>query len=172
MKTYLLDTNIASILWDARHGDQPKAETFIRSEEAKGNIFYASCVAIAETRYGLALYSNLDITRKTLVEKSINGLTLIKNINKHTTSYYAEIKAEMFRQHAPKDAKGKITKKNPNCLKDSVTGIDLAIDENDLWLAACALEANLTLVSEDKMDWIKDACKTLSLNLDLVKWKI
>ncbi len=47
----------------------------------------------------------------------------------------------------------------------------MKIDENDLWLAACALEANLTLVSEDKMDWIKDACKALSLTLDLVKWK-
>ena len=76
----------------------------------------------------------------------------------------------MFRKHAPKSEKGKITKKNPNCLTDS-TGVDLKIDENDLWLAACALEANLTLVSEDKMDWIKDACKALSLTLDLVKWK-
>lgn len=171
MKTYLLDTNIASILWDARHDDQPKAEKFIRDEEAKGGIFYASCVAIAETRYGLTLYSNIDAVRRASVEKNINGLTLVRGITKHTTNYYAEVKAALFRRHAPRGDKGRITKKNPKWLMDSVAGVNLEIEENDLWLAACALETNLTLVSEDKMEWIKVACEEVGFNLDLVKWK-
>jgi tRNA(fMet)-specific endonuclease VapC len=172
MKTYLLDTNIASIFWDKKHPDQSKAEQFIRNEEAKGSIFYASCIAIAETRYGLTLYSNIDTTRKALVESNINGLKLVKGITKHTTNYYAEIKAEIFRKYAPKGKKGTITKKNPKWLMDASTGVILNIEENDLWLAACALEASFTLVSEDKMDWIKDACNNLPYKLDVVKWKI
>jgi predicted nucleic acid-binding protein len=48
-------------------------------------------------------------------------------------------------------------------LIDPVTSRELGIQENDLWIAAQALEYNLVLVRNDKMDRIRDACEELQV---------
>jgi predicted nucleic acid-binding protein len=44
-----------------------------------------------------------------------------------------------------------------------VTSQELGIQENDLWMAAQALEYNLVFVTNDKMERIREVCADLQL---------
>lgn len=63
----------------------------------------------------------------------------IYNITEETATIYGQIKAALFDRFAPKD-------KNKR-RKTKIT--DLGFDENDLWIAAIALQNNLIIVSRD-----------------------
>jgi predicted nucleic acid-binding protein len=51
MDGYLLDTNAASILWDARHADHGKIRSFLASISPAP--VWISIIALAEIEYGL-----------------------------------------------------------------------------------------------------------------------
>ena len=61
------------------------------------------------------------------------------DINGETADIYAQLKAALFNQFAPKEKSKR--------RKTKIT--DLGFDENDLWIAAVALQHNLTVVSDD-----------------------
>ena len=84
------------------------------------------------------------------------------HITPNTTVYYGDVRAKVFRKYAPKT---KIKKKRwPEQLCDPLTGHEMGIQENDLWIVAHALEEDLILVSHDKhMVRIKDALPDLFL---------
>lgn len=48
MKAYLLDTNIASALWDELDKDHPAALRFVTNVASKGGLVYVSRITIAE----------------------------------------------------------------------------------------------------------------------------
>jgi tRNA(fMet)-specific endonuclease VapC len=60
-------------------------------------------------------------------------------ITAETATIYGQIKAALFNQFAPKD-------KNK---RRKTKIVDLGFDENDIWIAAIALQNNLTVVSRD-----------------------
>ncbi|MEC4819557.1 MAG: type II toxin-antitoxin system VapC family toxin, partial [Scytonema sp. PMC 1069.18] len=63
----------------------------------------------------------------------------VYHITEETATIYGQIKAYLFYKFAPKD-------KN----KQRKTKIvDLGFDENDIWIAAIALQNDLTVVSRD-----------------------
>ncbi|MGF1676991.1 MAG: PIN domain-containing protein [Rivularia sp. (in: cyanobacteria)] len=77
----------------------------------------------------------------------------IYRITEETATIYGQIKAALFNQFAPKEK----TKRR----KSKVT--DLGFDENDIWIAAIALENNLTVVSRDS-DFLRiQQVKTLTV---------
>ena len=57
---------------------------------------------------------------------------------------------------------------NPESCYDRVTGQELGIDENDLWIAAQSIAHNLVLVSNDRMLKIRTAAGVV---LDLEDWE-
>ena len=61
------------------------------------------------------------------------------HITEETATFYGQIKAALFNQFAPKD-------KNK---RRKTKIVDLGFDENDIWIAAIALQNNLTVVSSD-----------------------
>ncbi|BAZ17598.1 hypothetical protein NIES4071_94780 [Calothrix sp. NIES-4071] len=61
-------------------------------------------------------------------------------VTEETSTIYGQLKAALFNEFAPKD-------KNKR-RKTKIT--DLGFGENDLWIAAIALQNNLTVVSSDK----------------------
>ncbi len=91
----------------------------------------------------------------------------IREIDKDTTDPYSTIRAALSSKFGNRDAKGKVTSKRPELLVDKTTAYQLRIQENDLWMAAIAVERNMTLVSEDRMKSLVEAWPTL----DLVQWK-
>jgi tRNA(fMet)-specific endonuclease VapC len=74
-------------------------------------------------------------------------------ITEETAIIYGQIKAALFNQFAPKD-------KNK---RRKTKIVDLGFDENDIWIAAVALQNNLTVVSRDS-DFLRiQQVKTFSL---------
>ena len=60
-------------------------------------------------------------------------------VTEDVATTYGELKAALFSQFAPKEKSKR--------RKTKIT--DLGFDENDLWIAALALQQNLTVVSAD-----------------------
>ena len=68
----------------------------------------------------------------------------------------------MFESFAPKDKKRKGLR--PCQLVDPVTSLELGIQENDLWIAAQAISRNLTFVTNDRMERIRDVAGSLCID--------
>ena len=75
-------------------------------------------------------------------------------ITHHTANHYGTLRARLFNKFAPSAKKGK--SQRPEQLRDPVSGRELGIQENDLWIAAQAIERNLVLVSNDKLARIRE----------------
>jgi tRNA(fMet)-specific endonuclease VapC len=86
---------------------------------------------------------------------------MVLNITKATRIYYGSLRARIFEKYAPNERRCRGLR--PEQLIDLVTSRELGIQENDLWIAAQALEYNLVLVTNDKMDRIRDVCEDLQV---------
>ncbi|MCC0179755.1 type II toxin-antitoxin system VapC family toxin [Waterburya agarophytonicola K14] len=86
-----------------------------------------------------------------LVQNFLEGIQIYP-IDEETAIKYGEIKASIFKQFAPKEkSKRRKTKM-----------INLGFGENDLWIAATALQHNLIVVSSDSdFQRIKEVEKAL-----------
>ena len=169
MKAYLLDTNIASALWDTIDKDHPHAFKFVADAAAKGDLVYVSRISIAEIEYGMKLYVSTDPVRRAKANSAMGAYKNIREITKATTDPYATIRAALFNEFAPRDSKGRVKSRRPEQLLDKSTALTLGIQENDLWIAAIAVEYHMILVTEDKMKRIQEVVPPPALTV--VKWK-
>lgn len=167
MKVYLLDTNAASALWDVGDEHHNEALGFVQRAAAAGGFIFVSRVVIAEIEYGFKLYTKSDPMRRSQMDTAMRAFTGIREISKGTTEHYSNIRAALFKRYAPRTSKDKVRNVRPERLTDKTTAVELGIQENDLWMAAVAVEYNMTFVSDDKMSHIKEVWPTLNL----VKWK-
>lgn len=163
-KDYLSDTNFATNLFVTSRTDHQKANLFLQKVRDLGGRIYLSRIAIAEVEYGLALNPSVSLMLKQQMENGIKAYQ-VKDIGKHTTPHYAKIRAELFDKKAPRDKKGKIKRglspEQFTALKP--TAYEFGIQENDLWIAAIAVELNMTLVTGDKMNQLKSVFPALNL---------
>lgn len=84
-------------------------------------------------------------------------------IDDGTATIYGQLKATLFNQFAPKEKEKR--------RKTTIT--DLGFDDNDIWIAATAIQHNLTIVSADS-DFVRmRSAKPFSLeNWYLSAWNI
>lgn len=167
MKVYLLDTNAASALWDEGDEHHDDALEFATNAGASGDVIYVSRITIGEIEYGYELYTSKEPARRRKAEANMRAFTLIRDTDKGTTAPYAKIRAELYRQKAPRKPSGHIKNVRPERLIDKTTGQELGIQENDLWIAAIAVEYNMILVTDDRMRHIQEAAP----DLKILKWK-
>ncbi len=128
---YLLDTNHCSraILKDS--------QILNRLNEIDGNIV-ATCVITQGELIDMAERSQRNKSNLALVQNFLQGI-YIYPIDRTTATKYGQLKASIFKQFAPKEkSKRRKTKM-----------INLGFDENDLWIAAVALQNDLIVVSSD-----------------------
>lgn len=167
MKVYLLDTMTASALWDQGDADHKSVLGNAQRAAASGDVIAVSRITIAEIEYGYELYTSKDPARRSKAEANMRAFTLIKEISKGTTGPYSKIRAALFTKFAPRDSRNRVRSVRPERLIDKTTGAELGIQENDLWIAAIAVEYNMILVSDDRMRHIKDVWPSLRF----VEWK-
>ncbi|MEH2055769.1 MAG: type II toxin-antitoxin system VapC family toxin [Nostoc sp.] len=142
---YLLDTNHCSaiILGETN---------VIRriSEIGESNIF--TCVIVqGELRYMMERSQQKETNIARLIE-FLEDISIYR-IDEYTADLYGQLKTDLFNQFAPKEKSKR--------RKTKIT--DLGFGENDLWIAAIALQHNLTIVSADSdFQRIKEV-KTLSV---------
>ena len=159
MDGYLIDTSALSALLDPLKPNHQLAQNTIESLESEAPK-YVSAIALAELEFGCRLaeiFEHNSPERFADIIQRARSYPLLA-ITKHTSTYYAQLKAGLAQTYLQKALK---RPKKPRWLEDWVdkaTGKMLQIDENDLWMAAQASERNLVLVTGDaKMTRIQDA---------------
>ncbi|MGR3178067.1 MAG: hypothetical protein ACUZ8E_08435 [Candidatus Anammoxibacter sp.] len=80
-------------------------------------------------------------------------------------NYYAKLKAKLFEKFALKEKKSRQNRIEQ--WRYPSTGKELQIQENDLWIASVAMSFNLILVTNDKMNAIKEVVGT---DLEIIDW--
>ena len=89
------------------------------------------------------------------VREFLDGVR-IYSINSTTAEIYGRLKRDIFERFAPKE----------KAKRRHITTVNLGFDDNDLWIAAVALQHGLTVVSHDD-DFVR--MKTVS-SFSLMDW--
>ncbi len=170
MDGYLLDTNAVSVLWDARHVDQSKIRTFLESISPAP--IWISIITLAEIEYGLKTALRMDLDLQRNVRDEMSKYPEVLTPDRHTVVPYSDLRSELFKKYAPRKHRGRLTKKRPEDLIERTSAKDLhGIQENDIWIAALAIQYNLVLVTDDRMAPLIEVSKSLSDPLRIVKWR-
>ena len=143
---YLLDTSIASYVWDGGS----KYNALVKAKLTKLNQNYISicAVSLGEAAYGLEVSLGANPERHTQVKQAMLCYK-IYDIDRHTTIYYSRIRGDLFKKYSPRNKRGRLTKKWPEDLVDDTTAQDLGIQENDLWIVSVAVQYNLIFLTGD-----------------------
>ena len=142
---YLLDTNHCSAIILG----QPNVIQRI-NEVGEDNIF--TCVIVQGELTFMMEKSKRRETNLAQLAKFLEDIRIYR-VTKETATIYGQLKAALFNQFAPKEKSKRRKTKITN----------LGFDENDIWIAAIALQNNLTIVSKDS-DFLRiQQVRTLSL---------
>lgn len=147
MDTYLLDTSVVSVLYDARrpnHGAVRQAITDFGPDAPQ----LVSAITIGELRYGLRLSEEAGHSMEH-IEACVRRAEEhpLAEIGRFTGQAFAHVKASIATERVD------LRRRIPRWVEewaDRVTGQMLQIDENDVWIAAQAIERNLVVVTSDQ----------------------
>lgn len=121
-----------------------------------------SAITLGEIEYGLSVVpGNHPVEQQALRVFIDHHLPMVLEVRKTTRTYYGMIRASLFEKYAPREIRRRGLR--PEQLVDPVTSRELGIQENDIWLAAQALEFNLVFVTNDTMERIRDVCEELQV---------
>ncbi len=150
---YLLDTCIISYWYDERRKQHPHVVARIETLPDETPLRISS-ITLGEVEYGHRAESpTMDTPVQVVYREFIaNRLPNALNISRGTAFYYGRIRARLFEKFIGKRKRKHL---RPEQATDPVTGKELGIDENDLWIAAQAAERNLVLVTSDAMHHIR-----------------
>lgn len=146
MDTYLLDTNLVSVLYDAGRTNHIAVRTALAALDPAAPQL-VSAITIGELRYGLAL-SRAAGRPLTHIETCIQQTEEhpLAEVGRHTAEAFGYVKSSLALQRV--DIRSRIPRW-VEVWSDRITGQLLQIDENDLWIAAQAVERNLVVLTSD-----------------------
>lgn len=159
MKDYLLDTNMLGYFAELHAGiDNPTTRQIKQylNNISKSSKVLLSPISIGEVEYGIRVgpyekEEHYESVRKTIL--AFQCLDIDRNV---AFENYSTLRAKLFDKYAPKEKKGKSSKKRISEWFEPTKDKDLQVDENDVWIAAVAMTYNLILVTNDKMTAIKN----------------
>jgi len=163
MNAYLLDTNAVSDWLDStkpRHASVLRHVKLLADTDA---ILLTSTVVLGEIQYGLRVApaerrQSLEEFRAQINAQFVHRRLLL-DVSRTTAVQYGDLRARLFEKYAPRKRRRKGLRAEE--LVSPTTGKELGIQENDLWIAAQAVERNLILVANDKMRPIQEAIPEL-----------
>lgn len=146
MDGYLLDTSIASVVWDGDH----KHHLYVRERLAAlgDDPVWVTPITLGEVEYGLALRPTLDPARQQGVRTAMQSYQVLP-LDPNTAGPYGQLRGALFRTYGSQTAKGHIKEKRPENLLDKTTARELGIQENDLWIVSVAVQYDLCLITAD-----------------------
>jgi tRNA(fMet)-specific endonuclease VapC len=169
MDGYLFDTNAVSPLWNARHPEHDRIKNFFTS--VSQSPVWLSTIVLAEIEYGMKITPEMDIDSQNQVRHEMSNHPFILDIDKHTIGPYSDLRAELFKKFSPRGRRGRLTVKWPEDLFERTSAKELGVQENDIWIAAQAIQYNLILVTDDHMLRLVDVSQKLDYSLQIAKWK-
>jgi tRNA(fMet)-specific endonuclease VapC len=144
---YILDTSVASWLWDA--GNPHHAATRTKLASLGDAPVFVSAITVGEVEYGLAVSPAMDSARQALVRSAMASYQVLP-VDRYTGETYGQIRAALFAQYSPRDRRGRLQRKVPEDLIEPTSGKALGIQENDLWIVSVAVQYDLRLVTGDQ----------------------
>lgn len=164
MQGYLLDTNIVSYWFQQGTPENRKVVNHIASLDP-GTPLRISAITLGEIEYGHRCVSKSDTAIQTQFNTFIHAqLPAVLDIRKTTRTYYGDIRSRLFAKYSPQRGRRAL---RPEQMIDPVTSATIAVQENDLWIAASAVEHNLVLVTHDGMTHLRDVTSGI---LDFEDW--
>jgi len=164
VRGYLLDTNILNFWFNPACPEHSSVMARVNALDP-GAPLRLSAISWGEIEYGHRCVSRDSTPRQMEFSQFVETkLPHELPIGKGTSEYYGEIRSRLFDKFAPKNRKNGL---RPCQLIEALTGKELGIQENDLWIAAQAAEFNLVLVTHDRMIRIQDVAADL---LDFEDW--
>ena len=165
MDTYLLDTNLVSVLYDANRPNHVAVRGAISALDPSSPQL-VSAITIGELRYGLSL-SKAAGRPTTHIEACIRATEThpLAKVDRHTADAFGFVKSSIAQQRVDL---GKRVPRWVEAWSDRVTGQMLQIDENDLWIAAQAVERNLVVLTSDNDFTTVIAAAVTGLRVQLV----
>lgn len=147
LEVYLLDTSIASAAWDRGH----KAHTTVRNQLAQlaQDRIFVSAITLAEIDFGLKVAPSIDVSRQKIVRGAMKTYQILA-IDEHTAQPYSDIRATLFKKYSPKTIRGTMKLKYVEDFVDAVSGKQLGIQENDLWIVSLSVQYNYVLITADQ----------------------
>jgi tRNA(fMet)-specific endonuclease VapC len=129
---YLLDTNHCShlILGDS--------DLLLRLNEISDDRI-STCAIVAGELIDMGARSQQRMQNTELIRNFLNGI-YVHSIDSETANIYGNLKAAVFDQFAPRD-------KNK---RRKFTVQNIGFGENDLWIAATAIQHRLTIITADR----------------------
>jgi tRNA(fMet)-specific endonuclease VapC len=161
LRGYLLDTNIVSYWFD---GQSPPNKMVVERIEGlpTGSPLRISAISLGEIEFGFRVRREEDADFERDLRRFIQEkLPAVLDVTNTTRTYYGSIRAALFERYAPRDRRGKRFRLGQ--LTDPVSELDLGIQENDVWIAAQAMEHNLVLVSNDRLTRVRGVADGLLL---------
>lgn len=144
---YLLDTPIASALFDAFDA---KHETAVEHLDALGEgLVFMSTVTLGEIEYGVSVYPSVSDDRLSDIREAARMTLELLTPDREVAITYGQIRASIFKTYGRKSERGRVRTRYPERLVEESSGLSLGIQENDLWIAATAVNRNLVLVTAD-----------------------
>jgi predicted nucleic acid-binding protein len=168
MKGYLLDTNALSDWLDSTKPRHASVSRRIEELAAGKALLLTSTIVLGEIEYGIKVapqerQQSLDKLRAQIDVEFVHERLLL-NVTRSTTIVYGDLRARVFEKYAGKERKKGL---RPEELVCPTTSKVLGIQENDLWIAAQAIERNMVLASNDThMMRIREA----ATELDVEDW--
>lgn len=111
---------------------------------------WISAVTMGEIEFGHRVTESTDESRRDDYEawvcQKFRAKRRILPITRDTWQYYGPLRAVIFHDYPPQPG---ANENRPESCFDTVTATTLGIDENDLWIAAQAIEHVLVLVTQD-----------------------
>lgn len=144
---YLLDTVVASIAWDG--GNPGNAKVRQKLAELGESQISICVVTLGEVLYGLKVSPGIDKSRHEAVMIAMRQY-FAWDINKHVANIYAALRGRLFEQYAPRNSRGRLTKKHLEELTDPTTAKELGIQENDLWIVSVAVLYDMVFITADR----------------------
>ena len=159
MHGYLLDTNILAFWFSESYKDKHDRVMQHIGSLPEGTPFRVSTITLGEIEYGHRAHRQVDTPIQAEFNQFVEEqVPEVLDVRKTTRVYYGPLRARLFEKFAPKNLRKQIRLAQ---LIDPVTDKSLGIQENDLWIAAQAIEYNLVLVTHDRMQHLRDVAGDL-----------
>ena len=160
MQGYLLDNNIVRYWFDGGCPEHGPVFQHIHRLPA-GTPLAVSAITLGEIEYGLRVLDAAPDYEAELAGFIQEQFPMILSVTATTRIDYGTIRAQLFRKYAPRDLRRKL--RLPEQLVDPVSGLNLGIQENDLWIAAQAVAHKLVLVSNDRLTHLREVAPELQV---------
>lgn len=147
---YLLDTNTIAY-WFSESRPEHRCVTEKVASRPVTSPLRVSAISLGEIEYGHKANPQEGRETQVLRDQFVREqLPIVLDVRKTTKMYYGELRAQLFERFAPRKGRKGL---RPEQLVDPISSLALTIQENDLWIAAQAIEHNLVLVTSDHDMW-------------------